>query len=206
MVKILLHMYALPGSQADLRAGGDRIGPAVGVDGHIGDIVDFLVGKAVVHPDQAVAAAPVDDVLCLEPVEMVGGVLSLLEIQQLFRIDLGILVGQAAVAVAERDEGKPQLVKIAHAVVGNVPAQHAVPDFIVLVPDILPLLGRKMAEGGEVAAIFLAHALHLFQSLVDLRTFHRNRPLPVFQNSRLLICRVVEIPAPIMLDETPQCK
>ena len=142
------------------------------MDRHVGFIINFFIGKRIVDPDQHVTAAAVDDVLGLIPVEVVGGVLALLEVQQLFRVDLGILVRHGAVAVADGNQGKAELVEIPKAVVGDIPAQHAVPDFIILVSDFLPLLRSEMAEGRQIAVLLLAHGLQLFQRFVDLRTFH----------------------------------
>ena len=67
-------MDALAGGQADLRPGVDGVGAPIGVDGDVGLIVDLLVRQGVIDADQDVAAAAVDDVLGLVPVEVVGGV------------------------------------------------------------------------------------------------------------------------------------
>ena len=89
MVQVLGDGDGLARGQADLGTGGNGVGPAVGVDGDIGLVVDGLIGQGVVDPDQDIAAAAVDDVLGLEPVEVVGGILALLQEQQLLSVDLG---------------------------------------------------------------------------------------------------------------------
>ena len=88
MVQVLGDVNGLAGGQADLAAGGDGILAAVGVDGDIRLVVDGLIGMGVVDPDQDVAAAAVDDVLGLEPVEVVGGILTLLQGKQLLGVDI----------------------------------------------------------------------------------------------------------------------
>ena len=93
-------------------------------------------------------------------------------LNKLFGIDLGILVGHGPVAVADGDQGEAELVEVAQAVIGDVPAQHAVPDFIVLVADVLPLLRGEVAEGRQIAVVLLAHGFQFLQGLVDLRTLH----------------------------------
>jgi hypothetical protein len=105
--------------------------------------------------------------------EVVGGVLTLLQEQQLFSIDLGILVRHSAVAVTDGDEGEAHLVEIAHAIVGDIPAQASLADFVILMALVLPLLGSKMAEGGQVAVVLFTGCFQLFQSLVDFGTLHK---------------------------------
>ena len=108
--------------------------------------------------------------------EVHRGVLSLLDIEELFRISLGVLV-QLQIPVAEGDKGEPHLVKIPHAIVGNVPPQHVVPDFVVFVPLLCPLLRRESTEGGQGKAVLPHHLLHLSQSGVDLTALHNNNLL-----------------------------
>ena len=134
MVQVLRDVDALARGQADLRAGRDGICLAVAVDGHVGDLVDGLIGQAVVDADAHVAAAAVDNVLGLVPVEMVRGILPFLHVEQLLGVDLWILVRHLAVAVADGDEREADLVKIAETVVGNIPAEHAVAHLVVFVP------------------------------------------------------------------------
>ncbi|OLA06084.1 MAG: hypothetical protein BHW19_05030 [Eubacterium sp. 38_16] len=172
MVQVLLNVDGLAGSQADLGSGGDGISPAVSMDGDIAFIVDGLVGVGIVHPDQHVSAAPVDDVLGLVPVEVVGGILSLFQEQQLLGVDLGVFFPHGLAAVADGDEGESDLIEIPLTVVRDVPAQTAVPDFVVFVTFGFPFLRGKMAEGGQVAAVFLAHGLQLPQRFVDFGTLH----------------------------------
>ena len=52
-------------TQTDLRARGNRALQAVAVDGHVGLIINFFIRQAVVHADEAVTAAAVDNVLGL---------------------------------------------------------------------------------------------------------------------------------------------
>ena len=77
-----------------------------------------------------------------------------------------------AVAVADGDEGKAHLVKVAHAVVGDIPAQHTVANLVILMADLLPLLRREMAEGRQIAVVFFAHCLQFPEGFVDLGAFH----------------------------------
>ena len=172
MVQILGDINAFAGRQFDLGACGNGVCPAVGADAHLGFVVNGFVGEGVVYPDQHIAAAPVDDILGLEPVEVVGGILALLQIQQLFRIDLGVLAVKAAAAVADGDEGEAHFIKIAHAVIRNIPAQAAVPDLVILPALFFPLLGRKMAKRRQIAVVPLAHGFQLPKGLIDLRTLH----------------------------------
>ena len=110
------------------------------MDLHVGLVVNFFVRQAVVYADEAVAAAAVDDVLRLVPMEVIRGILPLFHVQQLLGVDLRILVLHGAVAIADGDERHSNLVKVAKAVIGNIPAEHTVADFIVLVTLFLPLL------------------------------------------------------------------
>jgi len=110
------------------------------VDLHVGLVVNFFVRQAVVYADEAVAAAAVDDVLSFEPVEVIRGHLALFQIQQLLRVDLRIFFRLRAAAVADGDKREPEFVKVTEAVISNIPAEHTVADFIVLVTLFLPLL------------------------------------------------------------------
>ena len=76
VVQILLNKNGLAGHQADLRSGRNGIGTAIGMDGDFRFIVNGLIGMGVIHPDQHIAAAPVDDILSFEPVEVVGRILT----------------------------------------------------------------------------------------------------------------------------------
>ena len=172
MVKPLLDENGLAGGQTDLGARGNGIGSAVGMHGYVAFVVHFLIGGGVVNPDENVSAAPVDNILSLIPVEVVGGVLALLQVQQLLGIDLGILFRHNLAAVADGDQRETQLVKFALAVVGDVPAQTAVTDLVVLMALGFPFLGGKVAEGGQVAAVLPAHGFQLAQRLVDFGTLH----------------------------------
>ncbi len=178
VVEALVHVDALPRRQADQGARGNGEFAAVAIQRHGVLVVDAFVGQGVVDPDEAHAAAPVDDVLGLEPVEVVGRVLTLLQVQELFGVDHGIFVGHGPVAVADGDEAQSQLVEVVLAVVGDVPAQLAVPDLIVLVALGLPFLRREVAEGRQVAVLPDAHGLHFLQCSVDLGSLHvRSSPV-----------------------------
>ena len=102
----------------------------------------------------------------------VGRILTLLQVQQLFRIDLGIFVLHGLAAVTDGNEGEAHFIKLALAVVGDVPAQAAVPDLVILVALGFPFLRGKVAERRQVAVIFLAHGFQLTKSLVDFGTLH----------------------------------
>ena len=172
VIQVLGDENALARGQPDLGTGGDGIGPAIGMNGHVAFVVDGLIRLGIVHPDQHISAAPVDDILGFIPVEVVGGILALLQVQQLLGVDLGILFLHGLAAVADGDEGKTDFVEISLAVIRNVPAQAAVPDLVVFVALRLPLLRGEVAEGRQIAAVFLAHGLQLTKSLVDFGTFH----------------------------------
>ena len=172
-------MDALAGGQANLRSCRNGVGAPVGVDGNIAFIIHFLIGQAVIHPNEHISAAPVDDVLGFIPVEMVGRILPFLQIQQLFGVYLGIFFRHLAIAVADGNQGKTNLVKVAQAVIRDVPAQHTLPHLVIVVTDILPLLRCKMAEGRQIAAVFGTHRFQFFQCLVDFRTFHGNAPFQI---------------------------
>ena len=165
-------MDALARGETDLRPGRDSVGSPVGVYGHVRFIIDLLIRQGVIHTDQHVAAAAVDYILGLVPVEMVRGILALSEVQQFLGIHLGVLVRHLAVAVPDGDERKADLVKITEAVVGNIPAEHAVAHLVILMADVLPLLRREAAERRQIALILCAHCLQLFQRLVYLTAFH----------------------------------
>ena len=143
---ILLDMDALARRQARPCPGWDCVCPAVTVNRHVRYFVDGLIGQAVVYADEAVAAAAVDDVLSFEPVEVIRGHLALFQIQQLLRVDLRIFFRLRAAAVADGDKREPEFVKVTEAVISNIPAEHTVADFIVLVTLFLPLLRGKIAE------------------------------------------------------------
>ena len=59
MVHILLNVDTLARCQAYLCPGRHRIRPAVAVDSHVGDLVDGLVGQAVVDAYEHVAFAAI---------------------------------------------------------------------------------------------------------------------------------------------------
>ena len=165
-------MDAFARRQADLRARRDRYEAAVARDGDVRRPVHAFVRPRQVDPDQQGPAAAVDDVLRLEPVEMPRRVLSFLQVQQFFRVDFRVAVRHGAVAVADRDQGKADAVKITLAVVGDVPAQAAVADLVVFMPFPAPFLRGKMTERGQIAVLPRAHGFHFPDGPVDLRTFH----------------------------------
>ena len=172
VVQILLHMDALTGGQTNLGAGRHCVSTAVRMHRDIAFVVDLLIGQAIVDPDQAVAAAPVDDILGFIPVEVVGRILPLLQIQQLLGINLGILLRHCPVAVADGNQREAEFVEIPLAIVRYIPAQHTVTHLIIFVTHALPLLRGEMAEGRQIAVLLFAHCLQLFQCLVNFRTLH----------------------------------
>ena len=161
VIHILLDMDAFTRRELYLRPGRNGVGSAVAVDSHVGFFANGLVGQAVVDADEDIAAA-VDDVLGLVPMEMIWGILSLFHVQQLLGVDLWILVGHFAVAVADRDERHTNLVEIAKAVIGNVPAEHTVADFIVFMPLGFPFFRREVAERRQEAMLACAHSFEFF--------------------------------------------
>ena len=150
-------MDAFSRCQADLCAGRHCVSASVGMYRHIGLIIDLFIFQRIVHTDQHVAATAVDDILCLKPVEMIRRILTFLQVQKLLCIYLGIFVRHGTIAVTNGDQGKSHLVKISHAVVGDIPTQHTITDFIVLVTDTLPLLWGKMTERWQIAVILFTH-------------------------------------------------
>ena len=122
VVQILLNEDGFTRSQTDLGSCGNRISTTIRMDGNVGFIVDRFIGIGVIDPDQYIAAASVDDILGLEPMEMVRRILAFFQVQQLFRINLGILVGHLLMTVADRNERESHLVKVTHTVVGDIPA------------------------------------------------------------------------------------
>ena len=93
VVRELLDMDTLTRRQAYPSSGRNLICPSVRMHGHIRIVVDFLIWKRIVYPDQDISTAPVDDIFCFEPVEMVGRLLSFFHKQQFFRIHLRIFLG-----------------------------------------------------------------------------------------------------------------
>ena len=172
VIQPLLDVDALARGEPDLGSCRNRVSVPIGVDSDVGVVVDFLIRQGIVHPDQHVPAAPVDDVLRLVPVEVVGGVLAFLQVKELFRVHLGVLVRQGAVPVADGDEGEAKVVEVPLAVISNVPAQHTLPHLIVLVPLGLPFLRGEVAERGQGETVLGAHGFQFLQSLIDFRTLH----------------------------------
>ena len=129
---------------------------------------------------------------------MVGGHLAFLQIQQLFRIDLGVLFGIGTAAVADGDEREAELVELAKTKIGDVPAEHALAHLVVFMAFGLPLFGRKIAERRQEAGILFAHGLQFTERLVDLGTFHGIRLL--FKSYALALdCRLAMSTAKIMI-------
>ena len=94
--------------------------------------------------------------------EVIRGHLALFQIQQLLRVDLRIFFRLRAAAVADGDKREPEFVKVTEAVISNIPAEHTVADFIVLVTLFLPLLRGKIAERRQIALVFRAHGFKFF--------------------------------------------
>ena len=74
--------------------------------------------------------------------------------------------------IADGNQREAHLIKVTHAVVGNVPAQAAVQNFVVFVALGFPLFRGKMAEGGQLTIVLFTHGFQLTQSFVNFRTFH----------------------------------
>ena len=159
---ILLDMDALARRQARPCPGWDCVCPAVTVNRHVRYFVDGLIGQTVVYANQDVRAAAVDDVFSFEPAEVIRGHLALFQIQQLLRVDLRIFFRLRAAAVADGDKRESEFVKVTEAVISNIPAEHTVADFIVLVTLFLPLLRGKIAERRQIALVFRAHGFKFF--------------------------------------------
>lgn len=78
MVEELLDVDGLAGCQTNLCSGRNSVGSTIGMNSDITFIVDGFVRLGIVHPDQYISTAAVDDILRLIPVEMVGRILPLL--------------------------------------------------------------------------------------------------------------------------------
>ena len=99
--------------------------------------------------------------------EVVGGDLAGPQIHDLLGVGLGVL-GVVDVAIADGDQGQADLAVVPQSVVGDVPAQGIVPDLIVLVALLGPLLGGEAQEGGQGELILLQHSLEFLDDGVDL--------------------------------------
>ena len=88
VIKALRDKNTFSGCQAYLRARGNCICFTVCMNGYVTFVVDLFIFKSIVHSYQNVSATAVDNILCFIPMEMVESILSLFEIQKLFRIRL----------------------------------------------------------------------------------------------------------------------
>ena len=176
MIQKRLDGNALPGAQPYLRACRYRIFPSVAVYQDIRICQTFFF-IGIVYAYEYIAAAPVDDILHLVPVKVHGGRLSFLHVQQLFRIWFCILI-HGHIAVSQRDKGEPHFVKIPHSKIRDIPSQHVIPDFIILMSFFLPFFWRKTAEWGKFKGTSANHLLHVLKGPVNFRTFHVFPPFP----------------------------
>ena len=158
-----------PGVRRTWGPGGDGIGAAVGMDGDVGDIVDLLVGQGVVHANQHIAAAPVDDVLHLVPVEVDRGSLPFADDHDLFAVGFAVA---CRIAVADREEGEPLFGEAPLAEVGHVPSQGVVADLAALVAAFFPLLRRAGCPCGEHETVFVEKFERLAYGAVYFGSFH----------------------------------
>ncbi len=145
----------------DALASGHDIGAAILVDGDR-RIQHFAVLAGVVALDNQRAAAAIDDVLHLLPVEVIGRHLIFFRNQQLFGIGLFIL-GVVEVAVAQGDHQQAALVEIAAAKVGDVPTEHVFLDLVVFAVLVLPFVHGPGDEGrqGKFVRAINASALRI---------------------------------------------
>ena len=151
-------------------AGGHGIAAAVAEYFYRG-ICKLFILRCVVEGKMYVVTAAVDYVLHLVPVEVHGGDLTGIAHDYLFSIGLGIL-RIVYVAVANGDKRKAEMTEIAHAIIGNVPAQHIVPYLVVFVTLGLPFLGSPLAEGGQLKAVLLQKLFETLYYGVYLGSFH----------------------------------
>lgn len=146
VIHILLNMCALARSQSALGTCRYRICTVICMYLYIGSVIDLIIEQVVIDSDQNITAASINDVFCFVPMEMIGRLLSHFQIQQLFRIDLWVLVCHGSIAVANGNKRKTKFVKVPHAVVSDSPPQHAVSDFVLFMTNRLPQFRSIMAE------------------------------------------------------------
>ena len=117
------------------------------------------------------SAATINDVLTLEYVVMIWGGLAIAEHQKLLGIDL-LIFGVVLVPVPDCYQTESDLVKITQAEIGNVPSKHVVPDLVILMVLVFPLLRSPVAERGKRKTELLCQRLHLLDDFVDFRSLH----------------------------------
>lgn len=186
-----VHLHAL--------ARRNLIGAAVLVDGHRG-VQHLAVGAGIVALEHQRAAAAVDDVLHLLPVEMVGRDLSLLGDEQLLRIGLDV-PGIIEVAVAQGDHQQADLVEIAAAEVGDVPAEHVVLDLVVLAVLALPVLHGPGDEGRQRKLVALDQLERVALNLIQFGSLHDSIP----PDLEFILLRSGLLLGALFLDEAVEC-
>ena len=161
----------LAGLQHQPGTGRQNAHAAVGADRHrrVGKPFVFV---AVIQLDHEIPATAVDDVLRLAEMKVHRAVLILFGNEDLFRVGFGA-VRVAEFAVADGEQEKADFAEVASAVVGNVPAQHTLANFVEFVSLLLPRLRRKVGKGWEVEAHLLDEAFVFPDKCVDLRSFQR---------------------------------
>ena len=107
---------------------------------------EILLLVRIVDLDEQVAAAAVDDVLHLAPMEVIGRDLPFLDDQQLLGVGLHVLHLVIEVAVAEREHEEPDLLVVARTEVRDVPAEHVVADLVVVVSLRRPVRRTPVRE------------------------------------------------------------
>ena len=144
---------AVAGLQHDSGAGGYKVTAAVLEHFHIGvGQLAVFHGGGVVHGEVDVIAAAVDQVFHLGVVVVHGGNLTGVTHDELFGVSLGVL-GVVDVAVTDGDQSQTQMLEVAFAVVGHVPAQHVVTDLIIFVTLGFPLFGGEVQVRKDLSSI-----------------------------------------------------
>ena len=153
MVEVLLHADALAGTEDNPSARFDDVLYAVDaeMDRRVGKLL-VLVG--IVEFDDEIAAATVDDVLHLRPVEVHRRLLTFLDNHDFLGVRFLV---NAVPAVADGEEEEAAAQEVAGAEVGDVPAEHAfrnVPSLVLIClpvgkPPFCPFRQEELTGGKE---------------------------------------------------------
>jgi len=102
---------------------------------------------------------------------MEGSYLLFAHDEQLLSVGLYVLI-ELGIAVADGEYQQALLGEIPEAEVGDVPPEHVVPDFIVLVPLGLPVLGTPGGEGRQMEVHPPGEFKPIADNLVNLGPLH----------------------------------
>lgn len=121
----------------------------------------------LVNRDDQISSAPVNDILALFPVKMHRRPLAFLEHNQLLRVNLLVPV-IILISISQGNQGKSHLLPVSHAEIRDIPAQHIIPDFIVLMALLFPVLPGPGAERRQHKPMLPCQPLHIADAAVDL--------------------------------------